>query len=143
MARKSATNWNDLKKILNQEIQKTIQNPTSSTANTAIEAGKRHIQSDVYDVYTEGFYSRTGQLKESFKIENTPEGIIIYNDRTDGSKQVAYIVHEADGYTQSFPYENTRRPFIENTAEELRSSGELSVAFITDLKKRGFNVKKM
>jgi hypothetical protein len=140
VAKKNFTDLGSLFKHLNSQLQDTVKNKNGSVANEAIEEGKTRVQTDVYDVY-EGFYQRTGELKESWKIETTADGIMVYNDRTDGDKQVAYIVHEAEGYTQSFPYEYTRRPFIDNMAEELKRNGKLSQAFINDLRKRGFDVK--
>jgi hypothetical protein len=143
MANKNVTNFKDLFVAVEKELQETLKNKNGSVAKKAVKKSEDHVQTDVYDVYEPIRYQRTNELKKSWEVQTLADGILITNTREEDGKDIAYIVHEADGYTQSFPYENIPRRFLDNAVEELKKTGELTDDFIVDLKKRGFKVTKM
>lgn len=140
--------FNDLKSLeaYVNKMTKEAMVKGNAVKNTVIEAGKRHVQEDVYDVYTPNpnnpnSYKRTGELKNNWKVEETSEGISVFNDRRDGEKYVAEVVEYGKGYDYDFEYSNTPRPFTENTRQELASGNELSNAMKKDLMSIGFDVE--
>ncbi|MBD1379220.1 hypothetical protein IC621_03155 [Bacillus sp. IB182487] len=123
-----------------------MQKQNSNTSKTVIETGKRHVQEDVYDVYSPdpnnpNSYDRTGKLKESWEVENTPDGIAVYNSREDDGRNVAEIVESGQGYQYDFEYNGKPRPFSENTRKELRGSNKLRESLKQDLKSLGIKVE--
>lgn len=127
----------DLEKYINQKAKQAL-NQGSAVKTAVIETGKKHVQEDVYDVYKEPFqYERTGELKNSWETEPTPDGIAVYNNRTDNGKDVAYIVETGEGYTQKFAYDGVPRPFTANTKAELSKGNVLNDAMKEDLRSVG------
>lgn len=129
----------ELEIYLNQ-MTKEAMNNGNAVKETVIQAGERHVQSDVYDVYSPHVYQRTGELKKDWVSEPTAEGIAIYNNREDQGKDIAKIVDTGQGYTFSFEYSGKPRPFIENTVQELQNSSELTTALKEDLRAKGLDV---
>ncbi|WEG18498.1 hypothetical protein PQ478_08450 [Alkalihalophilus pseudofirmus] len=121
-------------------VNSTLRDKQGSVARHAVETAKRHVEVEVYQSYNPQFYTRTGQLKESWEVQLTIDGLMIVNTRNEDGKDIAYIVHEADGYTMSFPFENVPRRFRDTAVEELKNDAGLRAAFLSDLRKRGFNV---
>lgn len=128
------------------KLAKDAMNNGNAVKETVISAGERHVQSDVYDVYTPNpdnpkSYKRTGELKKDWVAEPTVDGIEVYNNRTDNGKDVSEIVNTGKGYKYDFPYNGVGRPFIKNTADELRNSVELINALRSDLRNMGVDVE--
>ncbi|MCP1159446.1 hypothetical protein [Bacillus infantis] len=137
-------NFKDLEKYVNQMAKKAM-NEGNGVKNVVIEAGKRHVQEDVYDVYTPNpnnpnSYKRTGELKNNWKSEPTADGIAVFNDRRDGDRYVAEIVETGQGYQYDFPYDGKARPFTENTRKELDGSSQLKDGLRKDLRNAGLDV---
>jgi hypothetical protein len=130
---------NELAKLVNQ-IAKNAMNNGNAVKNKVIETGKKHVQTDVYDVYTPMMYKRTGELKENWKTEPTADGMAVFNDRRDDGRYVAEVVETGKGYEYDFEYNGVERPFTKNTADELRNNGELTDALRKDLKSAGFDI---
>ncbi|PLR99648.1 hypothetical protein [Bacillus sp. T33-2] len=133
-------NLKELEKYVNS-MAKEAMVKGNSVKNEVIETGKRHVQTDVYDVFSPRVYSRTGQLKEDWKTEETADGIAVYNDRNEDGKNIADTIEHGRNYDYEFEYSNTPRPFIENTRKELAGSNRLTNALRKDLKSVGFDVE--
>ncbi|MDT0160269.1 hypothetical protein [Bacillus sp. AG4(2022)] len=138
-------NLQDLEKQFSK-LSKKAMDQGNGVKNTVIEAGKRHVQKDVYDVYTPNpnnpnSYKRTYELKNNWKSEPTADGIAVYNDRRDGNRYVAEIVETGIGYQYEFPYDGKARPFTENTRKELDGSSQLKEGLRKDLRNIGLDVK--
>lgn len=138
----SFKNLKEMEKYINEQAKKALQNG-KHVKNTVIETGKKHVDKDVYSVYTPKIYERTGLLRESWDVENTDDGIAVFNTRTDGDKYIPETIEYGINYDYSgygYAYEQPR-PFIANTREELRNSNTLKEAMKKDLKNIGFNVE--
>lgn len=134
-----------LTKYVNQ-ISKQAMNSGSSTKRAVIDTGKKHVQTDVYDVYTPDesnpySYKRTGELKENWKTEPTSDGMAVYSNRYDDGRYVSEIVESGIGYSYDFEYNGVSRPFTKNTVLELQNSNKLADALKQDLRSKGFNVQ--
>lgn len=134
----TVNNIAELANYVNQ-MTKQAMNNGSVVKKTVIDTGKKHVQEDVYDVYTPKVYQRSGELKENWKTEPTADGMSVYNDRRDDGRYVAEIVETGKGYQFDFEYNGVARPFTKNTADELRDSSELTEALKKDLKSVGID----
>jgi hypothetical protein len=134
------SNLKDLEKFINQKAKEAMVKG-NEVKDVVIETGKRHVQEDVYDVYTPTSYDRTGELKNNWKSEETTDGIAIFNDRRDDGKYVAEIVETGQGYQFDFDYNGVPRPFTENTRKELDGSNKLTDGLRRDLKAIGVDVE--
>jgi hypothetical protein len=132
-------NLKELERYINK-IAKEAMVKGNGVKDVVIETGKRHVQEDVYDVYTPKVYSRSGDLKENWKSEETNDGIAVFNDRHEDDKYVAEIVETGQGYQYDFEYNGKPRPFTENTRRELDGSKELYDGLRKDLKSLGLDV---
>jgi hypothetical protein len=113
----------------------------NSVKNTVISTGKKHVQEDVYDVYSPKVYQRTGELKENWKVEEISDGIAVFNDRREGEKDIVETIEYGKNYDFDFEYSNTPRPFIENTRQELSKGNKLANSLKQDLKSIGLDVE--
>lgn len=129
----------DLERYINQKAKEAMLKG-NATKNVVIEEGKKQVQETVYDVYSPKVYERTGELKESWETEETADGIAVFNDRRDGSKDVADTVEYGRNYDYQFKYSNTPRPFTENTRKALDGSSKLTDGLRKDLKSAGIDV---
>lgn len=140
----SFKNLKELEKYINEQAKKALQNG-KHVKNTVIETGKKHVDEDVYSysVYTPKIYKRTGLLRESWDVENTDDGIAVFNTRTDGEKYIPKTIEYGINYDYSgygYAYEKPR-PFIANAREELHNSNALKEAMKKDLKDIGLDVE--
>ena len=138
----SFKNLKELEKYINEQAKKALQNGRH-VKNTVIETGKQHVDKDVYSVYDPKVYERTGLLRESWDVENTDDGIAVFNTRTDGEKYTPQVIESGIGYDYTgygYDYEEPR-PFIAETRRELKDSNILKEAMKKDLKDAGFNVE--
>ena len=138
----SFKNLKELEKYINEQAKKALQNG-KHVKNTVIETGKKHVDKDVYSVYTPKIYERTGLLRESWDVENTDDGIAVFNTRTDGEKYIPQVIESGIGYDYTgygYAYEKSR-PFIAETRRELKDSNILKEAMKKDLKDAGFDVE--
>lgn len=134
-------NLKELKKYINEQAKKALQNG-KYVKNTVIETGKKHVDKDVY-FYQPKQYERTGLLRESWDVENTDDGIAVFNTRTDGEKYIPQVIESGIGYDYTgygYAYEKPR-PFIAETRRELKDSNILKEAMKKDLKNAGFDVE--
>ena len=135
-------NLKELERYINEQAKKALQNG-KYVKNTVIETGKKHVDKDVYSVYTPKIYERSGLLKESWDVENTDDGIAVFNTRTDGEKYIPQVIESGIGYDYTgygYAYEEPR-PFIAETRRELKDSNILKEAMKKDLKDAGFDVE--
>ena len=135
-------NLKELERYINEQAKKALQNG-KYVKNTVIETGKKHVDKDVYSVYTPKIYERSGLLKESWDVENTDDGIAVFNTRTDGEKYIPETIEYGINYDYSgygYAYEQPR-PFIAETRRELKDSNILKEAMKKDLKDAGFDVE--
>ncbi|MBE2918570.1 hypothetical protein HPK02_06580 [Anoxybacillus flavithermus] len=138
----SFKNLKELERYINEQAKKALQNG-KHVKNTVIETGKKHVAKDVYSVYTPKIYERSGLLKESWDVENTDDGIAVFNTRTDGEKYIPETIEYGINYDYSgygYAYEQPR-PFIAKTHKELKDSNILKEAMKKDLKDVGFDVE--
>jgi hypothetical protein len=132
----------ELERLINQKVTEAM-SKGNNVKNTVIEEGKRQVQETVYDVYSPKVYDRSGELKENWNWQDSPDGIEIINTRTD-DKSGKYIVDTIEygrNYDYDFEYANKPRPFIENTRESLRRDNRLKNALRDDLKAIGLDVE--
>ncbi|PCK17675.1 hypothetical protein CEY02_19775 [Bacillus pumilus] len=139
-----AKNHKELAVMLEKAALKALQTG-SHTKELLVKTGQEQVQSVVYDSYNPVEYNRTGELKASFVVANESNGISLDNVRTDDGRDVAAIVETGEGY--QFPDEygygyGNPRPFMGNTAEKLRNSGELLDAVMKDVRKAGYKTIK-
>lgn len=113
----------------------------NSVKNTVIDTGKRHVQEDVYDVYDPVVYQRSGELKNNWEVEETVDGIAVFNDRQEDGKSIADTVEYGRNYDYDFEYSHTPRPFVENTRQELSKGNKLAHSLKQDMKRIGLNVE--
>lgn len=138
----SFKNLKELERYINEQAKKALQNG-KHVKNTVIETGKKHVDKDVYSVYTPKIYERSGLLKESWDVKNTDDGITVFNTRTDGKKYIPETIEYGINYDYSgygYAYEQPR-PFIAETHKELKDSNILKEAMKKDLKDAGFDVE--
>ena len=138
----SFKNLKELERYINEQAKKALQNG-KHVKNTVIETGKKHVDKDVYSVYTPKIYERSGLLKESWDVENTDDGIAVFNTRTDSEKYIPETIEYGINYDYSgygYAYEQPR-PFIAETHKELKDSNILKEAMKKDLKDAGFDVE--
>jgi len=139
-----AKNHKELAVMVEKAALKALQTGIH-TKELLVKTGQKQVQSVVYDSYNPVEYTRTGELKASFVVANESNGISLDNTRTDDGRDVAAIVETGEGY--QFPDEygygyGNPRPFMGNTAEKLRNSGELLDAAIKDVRKAGYKTIK-
>lgn len=143
MSVKSFKNIVELKKFVDKQVQQAMMK-NGNVKQLVIDTAERHVQEDVYDVYSPTVYERTGELKTSWTAVEIDNGISVINARTDDETgaNIAEIVETGKGYKYDFEYSGVPRPFIENTREELRSrKGEVVQVMKKDLKASGINVQ--
>lgn len=139
-----ANNHKELAVMLEKAALKALQSG-SHTKELLVKTGQEQVQTVVYDSYSPVEYNRTGELKASFVVANESNGISLDNTRTDEGRDVATIVETGKGY--QFPDEygygyDEPRPFMGNTAEKLKNSGELLHAAMKDVRKAGYKTIK-
>lgn len=135
-------NLSDLAKWLDKQTKDAMKN---EVAKKVIEVEKKHIQTDVYEVYPDPVqYERTYKLiaDESFVVRETSDGVYIRNIRHDEEtgKDIAYTIISGQGYDYFFPYYDKPRDFEGNAAEELRENDAHVEALKQGLKRLGINV---
>jgi len=139
-----AKNMKELAKEIEKLAAKAMQKSNSNVKQTVIAEGRNQVQETVYDVYPDPVqYERTGQLKESWESENTPNGIAVFNTRRDEDtgKDIVDTVEYGRNYEYEFEYSNTPRPFVENTREALRNNNKLAESLEKDLNSIGIKTK--
>lgn len=143
---KKFTNLDKLLQYFEKATIKQIVNRHSPVVEKAIEVSKDKVDKVVYDVYSPKVYERTYQLRDSsWEVVELPDGsgVEIANTRSDGNRDVAYIVHTGKGYMFPFEYSGKERPFMEVAVEELNKTGVLSDVLIKELERKGFRVDKV
>ena len=131
MAKSIAEQLRALKPKIESEAQKVL---NEAVADKVIEIGKKNVQTVVYDAYNPSIYQRTGQLRDDAWEKIPVEcGILIRNNRTDGDKQVSYIVESGQGYTAKFAYNGVGRPFMQSTKDMITSSNIIENIFAREL----------
>lgn len=113
----------------------------NSVKNTVIETGKKHVEEDVYSAYEPRQYTRSGELKDSWEVEETADGIAVYNDREENGKSIADTVEYGRNYDYEFEYAHTPRPFTENTRQELAKGNKLANSLKQDMSRIGLDVE--
>lgn len=144
------SNLNELKKYLQEQITDSLKTDVSEKS---IELMEEHIKKDVYEAYTPySTDSRTPYYKRTYKLLNSNETNMIddntlelTNTRSEEERD-RYIVSVIEygkgyewGYTRNLDEEIGERPFIENTAKDLKD-GKAKDFMAEALKKRGLNV---
>lgn len=137
--------FNNLKELA-KHVEAKIQNAMKNeVAKEVIETEKRHIQSDVYAVYSPTEYERTHQLiaDESFVVREVEDGITVKNIRhdEDTGKLIAPVLESGMGYDWEFEFNGVPRPFTANTIEELKASQTHKEALKKGLKRQGIDVE--
>jgi hypothetical protein len=138
----------DLEKYVNKMAKESM-NKGHHVKDEVVDTGKRHVQEDVYDVYTPdpnnpNSYKRTGQLKEQWETEETTDGIAVYPSRRDEAtgKYIPEVIETGKGYVYDFEYSNRPRPFVENTRQDLESNKDrVADALKRDMKANGLDIE--
>lgn len=140
--------YSALEKALKKVVQDVMED---EVAEKAVQVGQKNVADEVYAKYTpystDGntpHYERTYKLMTSFKINPIDGGIEFYNDRHEGDRYIAEVIEYGVGYewgyTRNLDEEIGARPFMESSANDLRS-GEMKQAMIKGLSKRGIDAK--
>lgn len=136
------SNLKELERYVNRMASEAM-SKGNNVKKTVIDEGKKQVQETVYDVYDPKVYERTGQLKENWNWQDTPDGIEIINTRTDeeSGKYIVDTVEYGRNYDYEFEYSNKGRPFVENTRENLRNSSKLKNALKQDMRSIGLDIE--
>jgi hypothetical protein len=139
----SFNNLRDLLRYAQKQVEESIQ--SDRVKDAVIEVGKRHVESDVYDVYPDPvMYERTYQLRENWTAEDIENGVRFYDPRYDEEtgKNITYTIVSGRGYDYPVPPNLTQgRPFIEKTKEDLMQNKQHIEAFKEEMRERGFDVE--
>ena len=140
----------ELNAYLQKQVQATMQKEVAEVVKDVIQD---HVQKDVYDKYDPIEYIRFGHdggLIDRRNIESRPieDGIEVENItthrnlRNTGDKYIPEVIETGVGYDilGGYDYEKPR-PFIANSREDLRKSGDHVQALKEGLKKKGFKVE--
>lgn len=104
---------------------------TSSVRNLVIKTGQQKVDTEVYAFPSST--PRTGQLKELWASETQGGLVAIYNYRSEGGRDIPYVVETGQGYNYPSRYAGVPRPFFEETFNELKGSRGLLNAYKRDL----------
>ncbi|MCA1025666.1 hypothetical protein LCM23_06150 [Cytobacillus kochii] len=131
----------DLEKYVNSEL-KTAMVRGNNVRKTVVNEGRKQVDQVVYNAYTPKVYNRTGSLRESWAVEEAPDGIDVVNTRRDGDKDVARTVETGQGYdyTGGYPYERPR-PFIAATVNALENNDKLTDSLRKDMINNGLDME--
>lgn len=143
------SNLQDAIKYAKQQTQDAL---NKEVANKIKEVEHEHVKTDVYDVYTPKKYARQRDNYGLSDVRNmntkqySEVGIEISNDTVHPDEffndvYVADVVESGHGYEYDFEYNGVKRPFQENTVEELERTKEHVKALKEGLKKRGIDTK--
>lgn len=136
-----AKNINELAKILEKKIAKSLQNEVAKQARKTL---KEHVVTDVYDAY-ESTYERTGGLLKDKNIETKMENentLSVRSTRSENGRDIAYVIESGKNY--SYPGLDEKigeRPFHRETAKELEEKGLAKKALAEGLRKQGLDVQ--
>jgi hypothetical protein len=144
----TANNLKELERILNKQIQQSLK---TDVASKVVKVAQDHVQKDVYDVYPDPVeYQRTGQLKDSFKVNSVQNGIEIENTRSENGRDIPEIIEyghdkSKQGYEYPAYYRGGSnfiqpRPFIENTRKQIENENIHVEELKKSLKSKGFDV---
>ena len=151
---------NDLQELHNEIMKRVNKSLQKDVGEKVKEIMLEHIEEDVYNAYEPETYVRRGDnggisdpeniiIKAEFdgaiSIENITVGREFYFDNREpvrsknADSYITPIIERGRGYdywSKSFP-----RPFIKNTAEELKKSNVIKETLKEGLKKQGLEVK--
>lgn len=140
--------FSDLERALKKIVQDAMED---EVATKAIELGVKNVASEVYAKYTpyssDGVtphYERTYELMSSFEYNPIHNGIEVYNDRSEGGRNIAEVIETGVGflwgYTRNLDEEIGARPFMAKTREDLKY-GEFKKSLEKGLNVRGIDTK--
>lgn len=132
-----------LERYINQQAKQAMLKG-NGVKNAVSEEGQKQVDEKVYS-YKPKQYERTGQLRDSWKTEETSEGIAVFNTRKDeeSGKDIVDTIEYGRNYDYSgygYDYEKPR-PFIAETRKNLEGSSKLTNGLRQDLKSVGFDVE--
>jgi hypothetical protein len=138
----------DLGKFVNKEIKKSLKD---DVGKKLVKVAQEHVQTDVYNEYDPKVYNRTGELKDSFVVNDISEGIEIENTRRDGDRYIPEIIEyghdeSKQGYTFAYHYPGgdnyiQPRPFIENTRQQILNEKIHVNELKKSLKSKGLDIQ--
>jgi hypothetical protein len=141
------TTLKQLELYLKKEIENSLR---QDVAPKVIEVAKERVQKDVYDVYSPKVYERSGQLKESFKKNDIPDGVEIENTRKDGSRYIPEVIEyghdkSSQGYEYPVYYPSgdnylQPRPFMANTENEILEKNIHTEELKKSLRTKGMDI---
>ncbi|NBI28596.1 hypothetical protein [Chengkuizengella marina] len=142
---KDFTNLGDLTKYLSRQITESL---NDNVAKAAVKTMQEEIEDEVYDAYSPKVYERKYYQDGLIDEDNIETKMIdaktleIQNVRSDGDKNVAYIVETGEGYTYDVPKELTDgRPFTQETKRRLKEEGIAKQAMKDGLHQRGMDAR--
>lgn len=138
---KGYTDLNKLLKDFQAQVVKTTQN-SNSLHKSLKKIGEDSVEETVYS-YDPRQYKRTGQLKDSWEIDNTPDGIVLHNTREENGRDIVQIIESGEGYQYSgygYEYEKPRR-FVEHTRQTIKETGVHIKEVKNALRSSGYDVK--
>lgn len=145
---KGITTFKSLKSLFAHAEKKIQASLADNVAKKAKSVMKEEIKDKVYNVYTPTQYQRQytrGGLIDEANIETKVKGKVlsIENVRSDGNKNVAYIVETGEGYTMKNPPSvlTEGREFTAATRQRM-ASGEAVDSLREGLHQRGLDVRK-
>lgn len=148
----SFKNLKDLESYINKQISDSLKTDVAEKSKELLKEKKQEVVYDAYEPYsTDGktpHYERTYQLLNSNESqmldENTLEITSPRGADSENGADIAYGVEHSGyytwGYTRDLNEEIGARPFMEETADELRK-GKAKEYMKKALQDRGFKVK--
>lgn len=148
----------DLEKYLTETVFKSALE--IEVADTVIKTQQKHIQSDVYDVYSPTVYERreddgglidaenfTSEMisSDTLAVVNNTKPNPYARDGATTNKNLPELVEFGHGYNEYYydypsdPAFYLERPFTENTIKELEETKAYIKAFKRGLKREGVN----
>lgn len=137
----SFSNLTDLAKYLDRLVQQSL---ATDVGNKVKQIMQEHVIEDVYDAYTPTGYERTGKLTREIEVNKVRNGVEITPTREEDNIYIPEVIESGQGYTwaNSEIYRTKqKRPFVENTKEEIIKNSIHVKSLKNSLRKTGLDVK--
>ena len=146
-------------KQLEQYVNKQAGEILYEKRNVFVEIAKQKVEKEVYEKYEPNLdnpdaYRRTGELKKSFQTTPIAQGIEIDNTRSENGRNIAEIVEKGHYKSQGYQYTKKDpvtggdaaymlpRPFMKETAQEIRDTKVHITELQKGLKRKGINATR-
>jgi hypothetical protein len=137
-----------------KEADTKIRKSLLSFGKYVAEVEKDVIQRDVYDYYdnirnglnSQNQYTRTNELKNNIRVYYSGKNRVVVKNESHTPQILEYIQQGKSNWAWSYLYrlsvEQRKRPFVENTQNEVNKKGGMKKYMRIDLAKNGLSVSK-